>query len=556
MYTTLLKRSMLSLCFLVTGTLVCLQPSSAAEPRKAEMDWNKPIAVATIASVDRVMGDIEYLFSTVEKPEYPAMIKGFLAQYRDLAGLDRTKPLGAFVFLKEGISPQPTVVGFVPVKSMEELTKTLGDIGLTLAAVEGKKDRYTLALPRFSLHIKMAHGYAFIQLKSEALDREFYNPADFTSALAKKYDIAGSALLSNIPAPMRVMAVDLLRARMDEELERKPGEDDIEYLSRKETILFLLKQFEIFSEDGESLTIGYALSQEKKKILFDLGIKATPDSKLANEFKSLSEITSQYSYLDAKSAPFLGYGIVPLRKEVEQKTLLELLEKQQTEIPPVLLGDETNPGPVAKILESVKATIRSGKLDGQLQMQETTKGKPALVASLKLTEGAVFKEGLEALFKLMMQAEDTQEIKANVADIDGVIVHQISPKGIGKKANDFFGENSVVFVGCGPDECWIAMGQKEALDLLKTSISVSQTQSAQKKPGSSFLLSLKFAELIPLMEDTTKDPEFIESAKIAFEKGGDLISFYPHITANQASLSLELGEGFIRLVSLAIVNRK
>ncbi|QDT94577.1 hypothetical protein [Gimesia aquarii] len=554
-FNSYLKRSILTLCVLVTGTFACLQSSSAEEPRKAKLDWNKPIAVASIASIDRVLEDIDYLFGTVDKPEYPAMIKGFLAQYRDLEGLDKTKPLGVFVFLNEGVSPQPTVVGFVPIKNLDELTATLDEVGFVLAPVEGSKDRYTLALPNFSVHLKMAHGYAFFQLKSEALDRDFYNPDDYTRALAKEYDIAGSLLLSNVPEPMRMMAVDLLNAKMDESLPRKPGENDIQYRGRKETTLFLLKQFEMIAQDGDNLTIGYTLSKDKKQILLNMGVDAKPGSKLSNELKALSQASSQYSYLNAKSADFLGYSLLPLRKDVEQKTILDLLEQSQVNIPPVLLGDESNPGPVYKIMESVKATIRSGKLDSQIQMLQTSKEKPALIASVKLSEGDVFKKGVQDFFELIAQAEDTNGMEGNVAEVEGVTIHKVAPKDLKKNAKDFFGENPVIFIGCGPDECWLAMGEEESLDLLKKNISDRKNHSGDKKPGASFLLSLKFASIIPLVEDTAKNREFIESAKVAFAPGGDLMTFYPKITANRASLNLELGEGFIRLISLAIANR-
>lgn len=550
-----LKRSIFSLCVLATGIFSCSQQSSAEEPRKTKMDWNKPIAVASIASIDRVLEDIDYLFETVDKPEYPAMVKGFLAQYRNLAGLDKTKPLGAFVFLNEGVSPQPTVVGFVPIKNLDELTETLGEVGFVLAPVEGSEDRYTLALPNFSVHLKMAHGYAFFQLKSEALDRDFYNPDDYTRALAKEYDIAGSLLLSNVPEPMRMMAVDLLNAKMDEKLPKKSDENDIQYRSRKETILFLLKQFEIVAQDGDNLTVGYSLSKENKQILLNIGVDAKPGSKLGDELKKLSQASSQYSYLDANSADFLGYSILPLRKEVEQKTLIDLLEQSQVNVPPVLLGDESNPGPVYKILESIKATIRSGKLDSQMQLLQTSKEKPAFIASVKLSEGDAFKKGLQDFFELMKQADETQGMEGNVAEIEGVTIHKIAPDDLQKNAKDFFGENPVIFIGCGPDECWLAMGQEQSLDLLKKTISAQKSNANQKKPGASFLLSLKFASIIPLVKDSDKNREFLESAKVAFASGGDLMTFYPKITANRASLNLELGEGFIRLISLAIANR-
>ncbi len=551
-----LTRFTFTVCFLCVGTMLFAQANSATEPRKEKMDWNQPIAVASIAGLDRVMEDIDYLFETVQKPEYPAMIKGFLAQYRNLAGLDRTKPLGVFVFLSEGISPQPTVIGFVPVKDLDELTKTLGEVGFLLAPVEGKADRYTLALPTFSLHIKMAHGYAFLQITSEALDRDFYNPDNYTSALAKEYDIAGSLLLGNVPEPMRMMAVDLASAKIDEQLARKPGENDIRYRSRKETTLFLLKQFEIISQDGDNLTIGYSLSKKDKQIRLNLGVTAKPGSQLGKELEQLSTSTSQYAWLTADSADFLGYSVLPLRKEVEQKAILDLIEQSQSNIPPILLGDDSNPGPVSKMLDSVKATIRSGKLDSHIQMQLTSKGKPALIAALKLTEGAAFKQGLQDLFELMKQAEDTQGIEANVAEVDGITIHKIVPKDLKKGANEFFGENPVIFIGCGSDECWLAMGEAESLDLLKKAISSRKTNGNRSQSGSAFLISLKLASILPLAEENAKNEEFMESAKVAFASGGDLLTFYPKITANQASLNLELGEGFIRLISLAIANRK
>jgi len=549
-----LKRSIFTISFLTLGALVFALPASAAEPRKGNTDWNKPIAVASIASVDRVLEDIDYLFGTVDKPEYPAMVKGFLAQYRNLAGLDKTKPLGVFVFLSKSISPQAEVVGYVPIKDLDELTETLGEVGFLLAPVEGKKDRYTLALPSFSLHLKMAHGYAFVQLKSEALDRDFYNPDNYTKALASKYDIAGSLLLQNVPEPMRMMAVDLARAKIDEELARKRNEDDFQYRARSETTKFLLNQFEMVAADGEELTFGYNLSKADKQIQLRLGVKAKTGSKLEAELTNASKATSQYSYLNAAAADFLAYNVLPLRQDFEQKAILDLIEKSKANVPPVLLGDDSKPGSVAKMIAASKATVRSGKLDGHVQILQTSKGKPAVIAALKLSQGNTFKEGLQELFDLMLQAEDTEGMEANVAEVDGVTIHKILPKNMKQDTKEFFGEHPVVYVGCGPHACWMAMGEADSLELLKKSI--ANGQSTRSKPGSAFLISLKMAQILPLAEKNAKNREMMEAAKVAFASGGDILTLYPKITNNEASLNLDLGEGFVRLISLAIANRK
>ncbi|WP_417386703.1 hypothetical protein [Gimesia sp.] len=548
------QRVTLTLCFLSLGSLVLAQTDT--EPRAEKVDWNKPIAVASIASIDRVLDDIDYTFATINKPEYPAMIKGFLAQYRNLEGLDKTKPLGAFVFLNEGISPQPVVVGFIPVKSLDELTQTLGEVGFLLNPVEGKEDRYTLALPMFTLHLKMAHGYAFLHIKSEALEKDFYNPDEFTSALAKEYDIAGSLFLSNVPQPMRMMAVDLVSARVDEQLPQKPGEDDLKYKARKETSLMMLKQFERVAQDGEQLTIGYNLSKENKNIQIHLGVKAQPGTPLGKEFEQLSKSSSEYSYLDENSSDYLGYAILPLRKDIEQKALIELLEKSKSDVPPVLLGDEVNPGPVAKMLKSAKATIEAGKMDAQIQMLQTSKGKPALIASMKISEGETFKQGQQELFDLLEPNEPSPKFESNVAEIDGVTIHSVTPSSPGQQAKDLFGDNPMVYIGSNSEELWLTIGETESLEQLKKAISLNKTQSKLRKPGHLFLVSIKFIPLIAMIEESAKDPEFVESAKVAFASGGDLMTIYPKITADQASLNLEFGEGFIRLISLAIVNRK
>ncbi|WP_417379898.1 hypothetical protein [Gimesia sp.] len=549
-----LKRFTLTVCFLSLSSLGLAQADN--EPRKEKTDWNKPIAVATIASIERVLDDIDYIFATVDKPEYPAMIKGFLAQYRNLEGLDKTKPLGAFVFLDKGISPQPVVVGFIPVKSLEELTQTLGEVGFLINPVEGKADCYTLALPTFSLHIKMAHGYAFLQIKSEALDRDFYNPDEFTSALAKEYDIAGALFLSNVPEPMRLMAVDLASASMDEKLQQKPGEDDLKFQTRKETSMLALKQFERVAQDGAQLTIGYALSKEKKNIQLHLGVKARPDTPLGKEFEQLAKTSSQYSYLQADSAELLGYTILPLRKEFEQKMILDLIEKSTTDVPPILLGDDANPGSVSKMLDSLKATVGSGKLDGHIQLQQVGAGKVALIGAVKLTDGQQFQQGLQEFFDLTKQADDTKGVEGNVSEVDGIAIHKITPNQLKEDTKKLFGQDPVIYIGCSQDECWMAMGEAESLELLKKSISTSKNHAQDRKPGTAFLLSLKLAAMIPLAEENAKDPDFIESAKVAFASGGDLVTIYPKITDDQASLNLEFGEGFIRLISLAIANRK
>ncbi len=65
-------------------------------------------------------------------------------------------------------------------------------------------------------------------------------------------------------------------------------------------------------------------------------------------------------------------------------------------------------------------------------MLETKSGKPALIAALKIAEGDLLDEGQQELFELMKQAEESQDIEANVAEFEGVKIHRITPKNLEK----------------------------------------------------------------------------------------------------------------------------
>ncbi len=114
----------------------------------------------------------------------------------------------------------------------------------------------------------------------------------------------------------------------------------------------------------------------------------------------------------------------------------------------------------------------------------------------------------------------------------------------------------MIYIGCSSDEYWWTVGEAESLEQLKQAISANKNPSRQRTSGSVFLVSVKMGPLMSITPKTAKNKDFMESAKVAFASGGDLLTIYPKITANQASLNLELGEGFVRLLSLAIVNRK
>ncbi|GIT29361.1 MAG: hypothetical protein Ct9H300mP1_14070 [Planctomycetaceae bacterium] len=85
------------------------------------------------------------LFEASGQTQINEMIENGLAGANNLKGLQRTKPMGAMLFLAPGLPPTPFLVSYVPVANIEELIQTIGGGGNTvLRRVEGETDRFEL----------------------------------------------------------------------------------------------------------------------------------------------------------------------------------------------------------------------------------------------------------------------------------------------------------------------------------------------------------------------------------------------------------------------------
>ena len=161
--------------------------------KKAATKAEQPIAVLTAASANRLLNDVERTFKAADKPEIYETIKGFLGNFDDLKGMDRDKPFGLIVYLEAGIPPGClTPIGFVPVKSMPDLLKTIANGPFKTKPVPDQEGVHEVTGTNGgdSLYIKAKGDYAFVSNKMDVLDRAFPDPARLTRALASRYDVS------------------------------------------------------------------------------------------------------------------------------------------------------------------------------------------------------------------------------------------------------------------------------------------------------------------------------------------------------------------------------
>jgi hypothetical protein len=199
-----------------------------AQESKKKPSKSMPFLVVCAASFDRLMDDADYMFEVAGRPEISEVIGGALAGARNLKGLNRDSSAGMLLFL-DGLTPEP--IGYVPVKDIEEMMKTISIGPIT---TNKKEDGlYEIRGPNQSLFAKVVGDYAFVGRSEAALDKDLTNPAQYTKRLSATYDFAINLNLRAIPKASRDLLLDFLRASTETQLQQRDDEPDAAFRVRK-----------------------------------------------------------------------------------------------------------------------------------------------------------------------------------------------------------------------------------------------------------------------------------------------------------------------------------
>lgn len=533
----------------------------------AEETYRAPLVTINVASVNRILGGVEYIFSKADRSEIADMMTGMLSNVGDLKGLDRDKPLGMMLFLKTGLPPQPEPVGYLPVDNIADLMKTVEIGPVSMRKVDGD-NRYELAGPNRTLHVLMQDGYAFVGNNADLLDRKFPNPETVNSQLSTKYDIGLNINLTSIPEAIKNVFVTFLKASSQSELQQRDGERDSAFRIRRANGESTLQFIEQLLTQCESMTLGMRASPEDKSAVFDLNINALEDSTFASYLTDLAGRQSYFDCLLKESTPF-AMSVSWMMDQREQKSLLEILDVAKNEIARGLAGrddeEEEEDGkdkPVPKngaledIFKALKATANDGHIDFFMQME----GQPAegftLIGGARIAEGRRVASAMQSILQLVQERSEDTTIELNAGSHQGVTFHKI--QGPNDDDSRVFGENPAFYVGSSSKTIWFCLGGQEALPTMKSAIDLVQENLVSPKeraPSAPFQIVANITRWLELNADSENSGRGRELAQEAFKKGEDTVRLDFRPTESGARFRVHLAEGFLKFVGLAIANR-
>ncbi|MBL6704804.1 MAG: hypothetical protein ISQ06_01735 [Planctomycetaceae bacterium] len=562
------KHRLATVFVLLASVLVSGVGTLSAQDATDETAPAWPVVTVCVASVDRIMDNIGYVFGDVERPEIMDLIGAGLANVRDLEGLDRTKPGGLMIFVSEGLIPLPIPVGFLPVSDIGELGQTFASMGAQLKLVPGEENLYELIPRRGPTNFLVVQdGYAFIGQNEESIDRTFASPEEFAGPLANRYDICASANLKKTPKAVRDLILLTIKNSAQASMQRRDNEPEAVYNLRRSQSEGNLHFVENVLRDGEELTLGFKVDQPAKNASLELIVKATPNSAFAKELKEGIAKPSYFAPAIDDSVPLSGSLSVILNKQA-RKTMLDLFKLTEQESNRGLAGlpkdtaVEDIPGlkSTQDLFDAVRETIKEGHLDGFVQFFGEPGEKFVIIGGIRIVNAGAFGSGLSEVIEKASRTNANINVELGVDSYGDIVFHRLVSNGRNPRHKQMFGDESALYFGTDNQALWFTVGGDDAIPTLRAAIDrIAAGNDAGPKRGelAPFQVVVNLTEWININQSDRDQPgRFAALALQAFEAdGSDVARLDARTLKDGFRVRIQVENGFLRLLGLAVAGR-
>lgn len=534
------------LAALAVGLIVA--PLASAQAQQAGN--LKPVAVVSIAHVDKLLGDIDYLTTAGGAADTGRLVALMAGPYVD--GLDKTKPAGLYVTLD---GEKPVVIGFVPTKDLTKVLATLADqVGEPKDVGDGVKQ-----LGEFPpMFLKLEGGFTFVTNEQANLAKLPKDPVALLGGLEKSYSIAARINMQNIPQMYKDQMIDQMR----EGFEAAPIEaDDPAQREAAEKIgRNALDQIIRVIDESQDITVGWAVDPTAKSTYLDVVFTAKEGTKLAKEMAMLKDAKTNFAGFLLPDAGFtMNFSSeVTDQDQIQQSVaLLETLQASMIkELEKETLDDEEKTEAkalITTVFEVLTATVKEGKSDGGavalVEPESLTFVAGGQIVDAPKLEGALKRAVAFAQKKQPEELKDV-EIKFDASTHGGIRFHKISFPVPDPEAQRVFGDRLNMIVGVGDKSAYLAVGTK-AEDTLKKVIDTSAADAGKPvPPGQMNLAVAPFIKFAASVEDNPITAALADAVERV--KGNDHVRIHVKPVENGQLVRFEVEEGVIKIIGDAV----
>lgn len=520
--------------------------SAARVQAQAEM---KTLAVLSVASIENILNNVEYLTEVGSAGDLGRMAKMFAVPYTQ--GLDNKKPIG-FVLQSDGQEFVP--LGFIPVKDLKATLALLSEnLGAPRDVGDGIQEIPSPAQPIF---VKEQNGWAFIGQTVESLKVLPQNPLDQLGKLPTEYDVAIRATVKNIPAQYREMAITTLKEGIQQGLAQRSDEDDATYNARKQLVQAQIEQIDKFINESDQLTVGWKVDPAGKRTYLDFAFTAIPGTEMAQQLALMGESKTDFAGFFSQDAAMSFNSAAKISAEQIEQSAAMLDNLRETAMKEIAKKEDMNAKARQAATEMLSAvmnifidTMKTGQMDMGASLMLQPKAM-TFVSGFHVADGQAVDKLVRRIDELAKGERDFPGIKFNAAQQAGVAFHTMSvPIPADEDARKILGETLDLAVGIGKSSAYFAVG-KDCVAKLQEMITASASQPQKSIPPFQVVLAAThIMEFVSSIEANPIITSILEGLKESDGKDHFLIHGLP--VENGLIYRLELEEGIIKAAGRA-----
>ncbi len=434
---------------------------------------DKPVAVVSIAPLERVTQDFTYLMRSCGVPQFGAIGSMMIKQWGD--GLDPKRPAGVAVQMVDG---QPVPLAFLPLEDRKKLFDALAgagqfpdDLGSGLFAFD--------AAGR-TIYAKDAGKWLFISQQEEDLKKLPADPAALLGDSPSKYDLAVRINVQGLPADLRNAAIEQMKQGFERSLAEERGQSDEERAAAEEMGKASIKQMERLINETEQVLLGLATGPSVQKLQIDVATQFVSGSELATQVDKLNGLTSDFTGLLIDGAAFTVRSTSLISEGDKAMTKSNLrnvngqLEKQIDDSGSLPTANKEALKKFTKgLIAILEKTIDSGKFDGggALALND---GKVRAVIGGSVADGLALEKEVKELVASLGTGPEVPKFQFNYAKHQNINLHRaiVPIKSDDPQVNKVFGNELKLVIGTGEKAFFLSLDPdgdaviKAALDRL------------------------------------------------------------------------------------------
>lgn len=546
-----------ALALLALGAMQTSAVATAAE--------SKPVAVVSFAGYDALKKDVGFVGELAGMPELAQAAEGLLAivtRAQGAAGLDKTKPIGAAVFLSEESKPSGYL--FIPVDDVDKLLDVLQDV---VTDVEDQGEGYSSFKTKRgpTLTMRETKGWVFVSLSKDFLTDVPADPTTLLGDLPKTYDLAVKLNVGNVPEPLIQLAIQQIRVGAEQAMKKAPAQDDeAAEAFRKAFTESSIESLTQAIQDLQSYTFGFAIDDKTRSAYLDIQVDMKDGSPLAKQLNGTADGAKPSTLPGlADAARVFNFHInAPIIGD-EAKTTLKLLEdgrKLAADKIAEEVKDEEGQKTLKKMandfIDVIAATIEEGQINGGAVV--TGDGPFSVVLGVHVADGKKLEKIVKEAIELGKKDENFPKVEIDAEEKGDVSFHTVVlPESEDEEAAEnvekFFGTDELsLSLGFGKKSFLIAIGDDpiEATDLV-----LKAAPASLPSKTTPLTLQLKVGPIMKMAAEQVgeEQPLVKVMADALAESKNDHINLQALLIKNGERIRFEIEEGVIAAFGKSVV---